>query len=130
MNVVICIVNPVKETEPTMVRFLTINFCWAGFMRSTRERPLSNPMGFQLPVHNPRPSGGSVSGCVDLEERFSSSPKIDNLIFIIPRLNGVFSFLQAMVFAKCCQAGQMFLVLIVGDQAKVSCMHMFRYGNL
>ncbi|CAL9042653.1 unnamed protein product [Musa banksii] len=33
-----------------------------GFMRSTRERPLSNPMGFQLPVHNPRPSGGSVSG--------------------------------------------------------------------
>ncbi|XP_009396154.2 ENHANCER OF AG-4 protein 2 isoform X1 [Musa acuminata AAA Group] len=33
-----------------------------GFMRSGMERPPSNSMGFQLPLHNPMPSGGSVQG--------------------------------------------------------------------
>ncbi|CAL9073704.1 unnamed protein product [Musa acuminata var. zebrina] len=42
-----------------------------GFMRSGMERPPSNSMGFQLPLHNPMPSGGSVQG-----HTFSQVPSV------------------------------------------------------
>ncbi|KAJ8492929.1 hypothetical protein OPV22_014650 [Ensete ventricosum] len=35
-----------------------------GLIRSSMERPLSNSMGVQLPLHNPIPSGGPVQGHV------------------------------------------------------------------
>lgn len=42
------------------------------------ERPPSNSMGFQLPLHNPMPSGGSVQGCPPSFELVFEIYKFDN----------------------------------------------------
>ena len=91
------------------------------------ERPPSNSMGFQLPLHNPMPSGGSVQGCPPSFELVFEIYKFDNNHNLIDWCH---LLLQAIHFPRCHQAGQIFLVLIVGDQLKVISMYMSRYGNL
>lgn len=47
------------------------------------ERPLSNSMGVQHPLHNPIPSGGPVQGCVDLDKDILNVIRLIHIIFLI-----------------------------------------------
>lgn len=86
----------------------------AGILRTNMERPSSNSVTFQLPLNAHMPSGASVPGCFDLQVG-----NLGNSFFYHHHI-GIdfvsFEFIQAMVFPRCCHAGLMFLLLIVGGQ--------------